>query len=129
VQVDPIKPTFTVPGTKCLKLECDELLSSFAFKFNLRRYCEGEGEGEGGYVDASAAATASRYEKVGMRVTYHPAIPASHETEFDDCLLIVHARVRTHSPHPPPWPHTIPEFPFQLNSIGRFRNFASRAER
>jgi len=26
------------PGTKHLKLKCDELLSSFAFKFKLRRY-------------------------------------------------------------------------------------------
>jgi len=38
VQVDPIKPTSNAPGTKRLKLEYDELLSSFAFKFNLRRY-------------------------------------------------------------------------------------------
>ena len=26
------------PGTKRLKLQCDEPLSDFAFKFNLRRY-------------------------------------------------------------------------------------------
>ena len=38
VQVDPIKPTLKAPGTKRLKLKYDELLSSFAFKFNLRRY-------------------------------------------------------------------------------------------
>jgi hypothetical protein len=38
VQVDPIKPTLTAPGTKRLNLEFDELLSSFAFKFSLRRY-------------------------------------------------------------------------------------------
>ena len=29
------------PGTKCLKLTYDELLSNFAFKFNLRRYSMG----------------------------------------------------------------------------------------
>jgi len=29
------------PGTKRLKLTRDELLSSFAFKFNMRRYIEG----------------------------------------------------------------------------------------
>jgi len=40
VQVDPIKPTLKAPGTKRLKLECDELLSKFAFRFNLRRYDE-----------------------------------------------------------------------------------------
>ena len=38
VQVDPIKPTLKPPGTKRLKLKCDVLLSTFAFKFNLRRY-------------------------------------------------------------------------------------------
>jgi len=38
VQVDPIKPTFKAPGAKRLKLQYDKLLSSFAFKFNLRCY-------------------------------------------------------------------------------------------
>jgi len=38
VQVDPIKPTLKLPGPKRLKLEHDVLLSSFAFKLNLRRY-------------------------------------------------------------------------------------------
>jgi len=38
VQIDPIKPTLKAPGSKRLKLNCDELLSSFAFKFNVRRY-------------------------------------------------------------------------------------------
>jgi len=38
VQVDPIKPTLKALGTKPLKLQYDELLSRFAFKFNLRRY-------------------------------------------------------------------------------------------
>jgi len=37
VQVDPIKLTLKVPGTKRLKLKCDGPLSNFAFKFNLRR--------------------------------------------------------------------------------------------
>ena len=38
VQVVPIKPTLKAPGTKRLKLKCDRLLSTLAFKFNLRRY-------------------------------------------------------------------------------------------
>ena len=38
VQVDPIKPTLKAPGTKRLKLKYNVLLSTFAFKFNLRRY-------------------------------------------------------------------------------------------
>ena len=37
MQVDPIKPKSKAPGTKRLKLKCDEPLSNFAFKFNLRR--------------------------------------------------------------------------------------------
>ena len=38
MQVDPMNPTLKAPGTKRLKLKNDELLSNFAFKFNLRRY-------------------------------------------------------------------------------------------
>ena len=38
VQVDPIKPVLKAPGTKRLKVNCDILLSNFAFKFNLRLY-------------------------------------------------------------------------------------------
>jgi hypothetical protein len=38
VQVDPIIPTLKAPGTKRLKLQYDELLSSCPFKFSLRRY-------------------------------------------------------------------------------------------
>ena len=34
--VDPVKPTLKTPGTKRLKLKCDEPLLKFAFKFNLR---------------------------------------------------------------------------------------------
>ena len=42
MQVDPIKPTLKAPGTKRLNLKCDELLSSFAFEFNLRRYIKAD---------------------------------------------------------------------------------------
>jgi len=38
VQLDTNKPTLKAPGTKRLKLKCDDLLSDFAFKCNLRRY-------------------------------------------------------------------------------------------
>ena len=41
MQVDPMKPTLTPPGTKRLNLKCDEPLSSLGFKFNWRRYTEG----------------------------------------------------------------------------------------
>jgi hypothetical protein len=38
VQVEPIKPALKAPGSERLKLNCDDVLSNFAFKFNLRRY-------------------------------------------------------------------------------------------
>jgi hypothetical protein len=38
VQVAHIEPTLKPPGTKRLKPKCDQLLSTFAFNFNLRRY-------------------------------------------------------------------------------------------
>jgi len=47
VQVDPIEPVLKAPKTKRLKLNVDELLSSFAFKFSLRRYIK---EGDKGLL-------------------------------------------------------------------------------
>jgi len=44
VQVDPMKPMVKPPGTERLKLKCDILLSTSAFKSNLRRYRAGSGE-------------------------------------------------------------------------------------
>ena len=38
VQIDPIKSKLKPPGTKLFKLNCDVLLSTSAFRFNLRRY-------------------------------------------------------------------------------------------
>ena len=38
MQVDPIKPTLKAPGIKLLKLKYDEVLSSSALKFNVRRH-------------------------------------------------------------------------------------------
>jgi hypothetical protein len=40
VQVDPIKPKLKLRRTQRLKLTCDILLSTSAFKFNVRRYKE-----------------------------------------------------------------------------------------
>ena len=50
VQVDPMTPVLKPPGTNRLKLQYDILLSTSAFKFNLRRYC-----GVGGVMDPMAA--------------------------------------------------------------------------
>jgi len=40
VQVYPVKPTLKAPGSKRSRLKYDILLSSFAFKFNVRRYIQ-----------------------------------------------------------------------------------------
>ena len=41
VQVDPMIPELKAPGAKLLTLKYDELLSSFGFNVNLRRYSWG----------------------------------------------------------------------------------------
>ena len=41
MQVAPLKPMLKPPGSKHSKLKCDILLSTLAFKFNLRRYTTG----------------------------------------------------------------------------------------
>jgi len=38
LQVAPFKPKLKPPGTNLLTLKCVEKLSTFAFKFHLRRY-------------------------------------------------------------------------------------------
>ena len=38
MHIDPIKPVLKAPGIERLKLLSEQLLSSFAFKLNLRRY-------------------------------------------------------------------------------------------
>jgi len=40
VQVHSMKPKLKPPETTCLKLKWDIVLSTFAFKFNMRRYTE-----------------------------------------------------------------------------------------
>ena len=54
MQVDPIKPKLKPPGTKHLKLQCDILVSTSAFKFNLRRCITGSRGAQ--HVAAAAAA-------------------------------------------------------------------------
>ena len=41
MQFAPMKPTLKSPETKRLNLKYDNLLSKFAFNFNLRRYIVG----------------------------------------------------------------------------------------
>jgi hypothetical protein len=52
-RLTPFKTTLKTPGTKRLKPEYEELISNFAFKFNLRRYTEA-GESEVGRAELQA---------------------------------------------------------------------------
>jgi hypothetical protein len=59
VQVDPIKPELKPPGTKRLKLNCDVLLSTSAFKFNFRRYNQGRTPDEQSRIQSVALIAAA----------------------------------------------------------------------
>ena len=69
MQVDPIKPKSKPPGTKLLKLNYKMLLSTSAFKFNLRRHTE---EALPGQVTGVKSST---------RLTGSPALLTGHEPE------------------------------------------------
>ena len=58
MQVDPKKSKLKPPGTKRLKLQCHTLLSTSAFKFNLRRYIKAT-KNTAATAAAAAAATAA----------------------------------------------------------------------
>ena len=58
MQVDPIKPKLKPPGTQRLKLKCVRLLSTFAFKLNLRRYSQATQVGGAGELAVMSEDTA-----------------------------------------------------------------------
>jgi hypothetical protein len=59
-----MKPTLKAPGSKRLKLKCDNPLSSFAFKFDLRRYNEALEE-----VMRAVEAGGAEHDRVVARLT------------------------------------------------------------
>ena len=67
MQVDPIKPMLTPLGIQHLKPKCDILLSTFAFKCNLRRYIEEK-------AAAAEGNTEDKAEEVGT-TTYSSPLP------------------------------------------------------
>ena len=85
MQVVPIKPTLTAPGTKRLNLKCDEPRLNFAFNFNLRRYI----------LAPSAEAHFS--------VIFRPAAVVSYDRS---CKLVVDTSFPPREPHPG-WPMTV----------------------
>jgi hypothetical protein len=74
VQVDPIKHTLKATGTERLKLECDELLSSFAFEFNLRHYIVTAHPRVTHFlwIDADAVVLDHSYDLVARLASQHP---------------------------------------------------------
>jgi len=66
VQVDSIEPTLKAPKTKRFKQKHDELLSTFAFKFNLRRFskwrCSSASTAAKDAAEAAVAATEATKE-------------------------------------------------------------------
>jgi len=67
-----MKPMLKPPGTKHLKLKCDILLSTFAFKTNLRRYIQ---------------ATPAVYELFAALEDKHVLYPAGAPAHSSNSLL------------------------------------------
>ena len=87
MQVDPIKPTLKPPGMKRLKLKHDGLLSSFAFKFNLRRYTEECGRICGRGTPAAAATAALDNRTAGRTPRRAPTARRSTSPAVGRCRL------------------------------------------
>jgi len=68
VQVDHIIPNSKPPATKRLKLKCDVLLSTSAFKFNMRRYTMAVSD-EAAAAEAAEEAAAAEAEVGRCRLT------------------------------------------------------------
>jgi hypothetical protein len=60
-----MKRTLKAPGSKRLKLQYGRLLSSFAFKFNLRRYSLSQYEDEYRNKQKEALYSMTEYEEAG----------------------------------------------------------------
>jgi len=68
VQVDPVQPKLKPPGTNLLKLKCDIMLSTSAFKFNVRRYSEGSHGRRTTWLPVVAAVSGPARAKAGATV-------------------------------------------------------------
>jgi len=85
VQLDPIKPKLKLPGTQRFKFQCEELPSSFAFKFNLRRYnwVSWDGGGTHRYLNCYHASVRAAFKFNGrcktqrLKLEYHKLLTTS----------------------------------------------------
>ena len=79
MQLYPIRPMLNAPGTCRFKLEYDQLLSSFAFKFNLLRYKkEARDAAEMRLVDEAWVGTSQYCPTTSCNLTRNP-----HATSCD----------------------------------------------
>jgi len=132
VQVDdPIKPTVKALENVRLKLKCNNLLSSCAFKFNLCRHTKDSLLLRDTPLSSDISVNLLHVMIANMdlntqrRSTGPPAeaLPRSilsrqpgaydvllqlvgGESPRPDCLLLLYRCTRTHLPHPLPWPAT-----------------------
>ena len=99
MQVDPIKPTLKPPGMWRLKAKYDVLLSSFALKFNLRRYMkevEYEEKAEKHLVRAEMEATkAGAYTRRRFSST-SAGLVTPDRVPLSDRLGEIHAYIISH---------------------------------
>ena len=108
VQVDPIKSKLKPPGTERLTPKCDMLLSTPAFKFNLRRHTAVVYIA--GYIQPEAAAVARRLVRAvasrvggvaaGVAATPMVARAASHARRSAACRTLGYGEARYCPPQP-----------------------------
>jgi hypothetical protein len=84
-QVEPMKPTLKTYGPERLKLQHVELLTNFAFKFNLRRYnqvCALLLKSRGGLVSADEGNTAGRCKLTVSKPVLKATVASALETKI-----------------------------------------------
>ena len=112
VQLDSMKPMLKAPGYKRSKLRYDELLASFAFKFNMRRYIRATTYRRPTCPTcaSSSATTCSRSGRLNNVHHSYPETFSPHETTFahshTSCLVTTHSPHTHTRTHPHPHTHT-----------------------
>ena len=87
MQVDPIKTQLKPPGTKRLKLKCDVLLSTSAFRLSWRRYTEAAAAGEGAAAAPPPAAEGEEGAAAPPEERTEDEIAASAAAKVGRCRL------------------------------------------
>ena len=121
VQVDPMKSTLKAPGTEGLKLQYDDLLSSFAFKFCFQIQLALLHQDRVLAEFNTAEIALSRGQGPVTVCSYCTAVPG----QGPHCLLLLYRCIRTHSPGPSLFAPTVPLYSDTLaaSSSGPGRSF------